>query len=94
MQVIFDITRGETVTQVKTRPVNEVAFERQYGRGLATAFAGDDLRMEQIYWLAWHAEKTTQKTDLQFDDWCAAIDEIELSMPTPATPLDPVPATG
>lgn len=64
-----------------------VAFERTWNRSV-TKFE-QELRLTDLAWLAWHSEKRTKKTTLNFDpDWIATVSEIELAEDEEEVPLE------
>lgn len=72
----LNVTHNDgTTAQVKTGPPTEVAFERNFNVGLVEAFNDEKkMRLEWLYFLAWHASKT--KTE--FDAWLETVDTIDV----------------
>jgi hypothetical protein len=68
MKLTMNIEHADgTESQVPVRPRTQVAYERHFNRRLE-----DDISMEGLYWLAWHASKITQK----FDSWLDTIESV------------------
>jgi hypothetical protein len=44
-----------------------VAFERHFD--LSIAKLADEVRMEHLFFLAWHSQTRTKVTGLEFDEW-------------------------
>ena len=74
MTVVVTKTSGPPATYT-ILPVTIVAFERQFGTGIGSL--ATDTRMEYIYWLAWHAEKTSGAIVKLFDDWLNDVESVE-----------------
>jgi len=74
-----------TAKDVRVLPVTEVAFEREFKKGLAS-FA-EDPHNEHLYWLAWHAGRNGKT----FDDWLALVESVDLEVDelTPTKPAPP-----
>jgi hypothetical protein len=76
-----------TSADVRVLPVTEVAFEREFKKGIAS-FA-EDPHNEHLYWLAWHS----CRNGAGFDAWLETIETVELEVEE-ATPTGPAqPAT-
>lgn len=52
-------------------PVTNLAFERQFGIGMAAARR--DPHVEHDYWLAWDAERRAGKPNGSFDEWTKTV---------------------
>jgi len=89
MKMNIAMVTGESVPVVVS-PKVQVEFERQYNCGIASAFSGDEMRMEYVYFLAWKAATHLHKTSKEFEDWLDDVDDIEMVEDDP-TPLAPVP---
>lgn len=71
---------------VSARPVTQVAFERKFSRGFASAFSSiESVQLEWVYFLAWHAART----GLEFDDWLETVSEIDMGVAEPVDPTGP-----
>lgn len=65
-----------------------VAFEREFGMGLARAFK-DDQKLEHILWLAWYADKRQTGSKTTFDEYVDTVDSVgidENTNPSDGTP--------
>jgi len=66
---------------VTAGPKQQIAFEKARKKGLGSAFSGDNLYVEDLYWLAWRADTdATVKnggTGLLFDAWLDTIADVE-----------------
>jgi hypothetical protein len=49
---------------------------------------GDSIFARDFVWLAWHSQKRTGATNLDFMDWVATLDEIEGAEETTLVPLE------
>ena len=71
--------------QVVARPVTQVAFERKFSKGFASAFSSmESVQLEWVYFLAWHAART----GLEFDDWLDTVSEIDVGAADAVDPTD------
>ena len=61
------IDPGTSSIEVPVRPRTQVAYERHFKTQLS-----DEMTMEGLYWLAWHASNEGVK----FDTWLDTIDEV------------------
>jgi hypothetical protein len=52
-----------------------VAFENQYNLSVATL--EKDIRYTYLLFFAWHAEKRTGATALEFNDWVNNVESVE-----------------
>lgn len=76
---------------VDVKPRSQIAFERKFDVGITAAFgAAEGLRFEHIYFLAWHASKSSA----DFDDWLDTVDGIDFEVGANADPTPPVPSDG
>ena len=71
-------------TEVKALPVSQVAFEREHHCSIIKI--ADEMMLSHIYWLAWHASRTT----VAFDEWLVTVDAIDFNVDTPG-PTQPAP---
>ena len=55
---------------------DQVAFEQATDRSIARL--GDDFRLTDACWLAWHALKRNGKTPKDFEAWLDAVDNVEI----------------
>jgi hypothetical protein len=74
LNIVFN---DETKQDVDAVFADFVAFERTWNRSV-TKFE-EELRLTDLAWLAWHAEKRLKRTTMQFDpDWINTVAEIEI----------------
>ena len=87
MQTITVTHIDGSTSEAKVTPVVQVAFERNFNDGITVLSDTATMRMEYIYWLAWHAAKT----GASFDDWLETIDaiEVEVESADPSLPAQP-----
>jgi hypothetical protein len=64
LQIVY--LDGRTV-DVSAVAADMVAFERHFD--LSVARIGEDVRLEHLFFLAWHAEKRGGQTQTSFDEW-------------------------
>lgn len=77
MQIEFQIKPvGEESRVVKAALVDVIAWEERFEKP-STMLAASDVYARDYVWLAWHAEKRQGKTELEFMDWVATLEEIE-----------------
>ena len=77
--------------KVVARPVTQVAFERRYSMGFASAFSSmESVQLEWVYFLAWHAART----GIEFDPWLESVAEIDLGVAAEVVPFDPATSAG
>lgn len=63
---------GDVVKDVTALPIDQVKFEEHFNISLTSL--GDKPQITYLYWLAWHSEKRTKATDLDFDAWLETIE--------------------
>ena len=77
MQIDFRIKpKGADARTVTAGLVDVIAWEEKFEKP-STELASGDVFARDYVWLAWHAEKRTASTDLDFMDWVATLDDIE-----------------
>jgi hypothetical protein len=64
-----------SVDQYRVLPVTLVAFERQFGMGVARAMS--EGRTEHLFWLAWEAEHHSGKVVKPFDQWIEGVLDVD-----------------
>jgi hypothetical protein len=83
--------QDEREQQVVARPVTQVAFERKFSRGFASAFSDmETVQLEWVYFLAWHAARP----GIEFDEWLESVAEIDLGVAAEVVPFDPATSAG
>ena len=77
MRINFQITYADgTAAEATASVADQVAFEQANDRSIARL--GDDFRLTDACWLAWHALKRTSKTSANFDAWLESVDNVEI----------------
>jgi hypothetical protein len=77
LRINFQITYADgTAAEATASVADQVAFELQHDRSIARL--GDDFRLTDACWLAWHALKRTSKTSAGFEAWLEGVDELEV----------------
>ena len=70
-----------------------IAFEGEKNRSVANFQT--ELRLTDLAWLAWHAEKRTKKTALKFEEWIETVESVEVGAESSAiNPLENHQPTG
>ena len=94
MELQFRIKEtGKDSVLVRAALVDIVAWEDRFERPSST-MGGDSIFARDFVWLAWHSQKRTGATTLDFMDWVATLDEIEGAEETTLVPLESSQATG
>lgn len=73
MTVVYD---GGTRKVVVAQFADFIAFENVHNKSVAKMDA--ELRLSDLAWIAWHAEKRNKQTALEFNDWNQTVEELEL----------------
>jgi hypothetical protein len=77
MKINLEITTLDSVTtKVTAQFADFIAFEGEKNRSVANFQT--ELRLTDLAWLAWHAEKRTKKTALKFEEWIETVDSVEV----------------
>jgi hypothetical protein len=77
LRIAFQITYADgTAAEATASVADQVAFEQANDRSIARL--GDDFRLTDACWLAWHALKRTGKTGSDFDAWLESVDNVEI----------------
>ena len=94
MELNFKIKEtGKDSVVVRAALVDIVAWEDQFERPSST-MGGDSIFARDFVWLAWHSQKRTGATMLDFMDWVATLDDIEGAEETTLVPLESPVVTG
>jgi len=94
MELQFRIKEtGKESVLVRAALVDIVAWEDRFERPSST-MGGDSIFARDFVWLAWHSQKRTGATALDFMEWVATLDEIEGAEETTLVPLENPQATG
>ena len=77
MRINFQITYADgTAAEATASVADQVAFEREFDRSISRL--GDDFRLTDACWLAWHATQRAGKTAATFETWVESVDGIEI----------------
>ena len=77
MKINLQVTTLDSVTtKVTAQFADFIAFEGEKNRSVANFQT--ELRLTDLAWLAWHAEKRTKKTALKFEEWIETVDSVEV----------------
>lgn len=72
LQVKFE---DGTTREAIGKAVDIVAFEQNFNMSMAAL--QKDTRMEHLFWLAWHVEKRTGATGLEFMKWLETVEIVQ-----------------
>jgi hypothetical protein len=77
LRIHFQVTLTDgQAAEVTASVADQVAFELEHDRSIARL--GDDFRLTDACWLAWHALKRTGRTGSDFSTWLENVDELEV----------------
>lgn len=68
-----------TEKEVAGKAADVVAFEAHFDLSIATL--DKNLRLTHLFFLAWHVEKRTGETKLEFEKWLETVDSVEAASP-------------
>lgn len=78
MQINLQITLNDGNTKAVTAIAADlVAFENHFD--LSVAKLEQNIRLTYVLFLAWHVEKRTKATALEFDAWVETVESVELA---------------
>lgn len=78
MRINFALTYADgTAAEVTASVADQVAFELEHDRSIARL--GDDFRLTDACWLAWHSLRRLGKTSSDFDAWLPTVDDIGIA---------------
>lgn len=83
---------GAEARTVTAGPPDIVAFERTFSKSI-TSLQGEPY-LTDLFWLAWHAEKRTGQTNLEFDPWVDTLESLESVSGDDLVPLESPASTG
>lgn len=72
---------GGTSKEIFAGAADMVAFENKFDVSIGTIT--DSPRMTHLYYLAWHCEKRTKGTNLEFEPWLETVEAITGSDASP-----------
>jgi hypothetical protein len=94
MDMTFKIKpKGAAEDTVKSELVDLIAWEERFEKSSVTLSQGNFFARDYV-WLAWHAAHRQGKTNLDFMDWVATLEDIEQDQPTPLELSENPPPTG
>lgn len=94
MQVKFKIKpKGGDAETITAELVDVIAWEEHFQRSSSTLESANVMARDFV-WLAWHAVTRQGKTQLEFMDWVATLDDIEGEQDAPLEPSENPPAIG
>jgi hypothetical protein len=64
-----------TTADVSALAIDQIRFEAHFEVSLARL--ANEVSMTQLYWLAWHIQKRTKATELEFEEWAGFVTGIE-----------------
>ena len=77
MKINLEVTSLDSVTtKVTAQFADFIAFENEKNRSVANFQT--ELRLTDLAWLAWHAEKRTKKTAMKFEEWIETVEGVEV----------------
>lgn len=75
MKINLDITFSDGLKKTITaNAADMVAFEDKFN--ISVAKLGGEPRMGWMMFLAWHSEKRTGQTNLEFEKWLETVDQV------------------
>jgi hypothetical protein len=94
MKINLNITTLDSVTtKVTAQFADFIAFETEKNRSVANFQT--ELRLTDLAWLAWHAEKRTKRTAMKFEEWIDTVESVEVGAESSAiNPLESPQPTG
>lgn len=81
-----------TTADVTASAVDLVAFEQKWNKSVVRL--GDDIRITDLCWLAWHVTKRTVPSTVDFDGWLETIDFVGAAEAQEIVPLETSQPTG
>ena len=77
MKINLEVTTLDSVTtKVTAQFADFIAFETEKNRSVANFQT--ELRLTDLAWLAWHAEKRTKRTAMNFEEWIDTVEKVEV----------------
>jgi hypothetical protein len=73
-------------------PADFVAFEREFSKSITSL--QDNVFLTDLLWLAWHSEKRTNATGLEFEAWVETVETVETTDQDELVPLESRASTG
>lgn len=76
MQINLQLTFADTTKKTITATVADlIAFEAKFD--LSVSRLDKEIKLTHLLFLAWHAEKRTKATELEFDAWIETVAAVE-----------------
>lgn len=76
MQINLQLTFADTTKKTITATVADlIAFEAKFD--LSVSRLDKEIKLTHLLFLAWHAEKRTKATELEFDAWVDTVEAVE-----------------
>lgn len=69
----IDFVDGSTA-EVIVVAIDQIKFESNFN--LSISKLGSEMMLTHLYWLAWHVQKRTNKTALDFEAWAETVDSV------------------
>ncbi len=94
MQINFAIKTKDAAQPItiSSEIVDMIAFELEHD--VSIAVLGEEPKVSHLTWLAWHACKRTGKTQLDFMEWAATLEDITGEEAGEIVPLESTAPTG
>ena len=94
MKINLEVTTLDNeTTKVTAQFADFIAFETELNRSVANFQT--ELKLTDLAWLAWHAQKRTKKTAMKFEDWIETVESVEVGTDSAViNPLEKTQPTG
>jgi hypothetical protein len=80
MHIDLQLTYNDGNTKlIRAAAADLVAFESKFD--ISVARLEQNVKLTHLLFLAWHSEKRTKSTGLEFEEWLDSIETIEASEP-------------
>jgi hypothetical protein len=87
MKMNLEVTYNDTsATDVTVSVADFVAFESRFDRSVAKF--GEEFKLTDMCWLAWHRIAKSDKKAGEFDDWLENVDSVEFKGAEEIVPLE------
>lgn len=88
MKMQLRVTNSDgSAVDVTVSAADLVAFESEFNRSVAKF--QDEFRLTDMYWLAWHSLRRTNRNVGEFSDWIETTDpDVEFAESTDVVPLE------
>lgn len=76
MQINLQLTFADKTKKLVTSTVADlIAFESKFD--LSVSRLDKEVKLTHLLFLAWHAEKRTKATELEFESWVETVETVE-----------------